>query len=114
MSVIINNPTTCVTSNADLRKRKNIYGIFTIKHYIIQISPIKVRRNRISHFELIIVDNSEKTRKMVVLTANTVYRELYKLDYSRMRENEIIDMNEEGRRWEGGELDGKPDRKSVV
>ena len=45
---------------------------------------------------------------MTVLTADGIDSELIEMDSSEMRENEIIDLNEEGRRWEGGELNGKP------
>ena len=42
------------------------------------------------------------------VTADGLESELIEMDCSGMRENEIIDLNEEGRRWEGGELNGKP------
>ena len=42
------------------------------------------------------------------LTANGLESELIEMDSSGMKENEIIDLNREGRRWEGGELNGKP------
>ena len=45
---------------------------------------------------------------MAVLNADGVDSELVEMDCSGMRENVIIDLNEEGRRWEGGELNGKP------
>ena len=45
---------------------------------------------------------------MTVLTADGLESELIEMDSSRMKENEIIDLNVEGRRWEGGELNGKP------
>ena len=63
----------------------------------------------ISHYELIIADNSDSEKmSMAVLTAESVDSELVEMDCSGMRENVIIDLNEEGRRWEGGELNGKP------
>ena len=43
---------------------------------------------------------------MAVLTAKSFESELVEMDCSGMRENVIIDLNEEGRRWEGGELNG--------
>ena len=60
------------------------------------------------HYEMIIADNSEKNKRMAVLTAESLGSELVEMDCSGMRENVIIDLNEEGRRWEGGELNGKP------
>ena len=64
-----------------------------------------------SHYELIIADNSDedgKRKRMTILTAESVESELVEMDCSEMKENVIIDLNEEGRRWEGGELNGKP------
>ena len=45
---------------------------------------------------------------MTVLTAERIESELFEMDCSGMKEDAIIDLNEEGRRWEGGELNGKP------
>ena len=58
---------------------------------------------------MIIANNSDDGKKrMAVLTAKSVDSELVEMDCSGMREDVIIDLNEEGRRWEGGELNGKP------
>ena len=63
---------------------------------------------KISHYELIIADYSDGEKRMIVLTAESLESELVELDCNGMREDEIIDLNREGRRWEGGELNGKP------
>ena len=55
-----------------------------------------------------IAEFSESNKQMALLTADGIESELVELDCSGMRENEIIDLNEEGRRWEGGEWNGKP------
>ena len=61
------------------------------------------------HYELIIADNnSEGKKRMTVLTAKSLESELIEMDCSGMKEDMIIDLNREGRRWEGGELNGKP------
>ena len=52
----------------------------------------------ISYYELIIADKSDGNKKMAVLTAESVDSELVEMDCSGMRENVIIDLNEEGRR----------------
>ena len=57
-------------------------------------------------YNLILCDNSIK--KMGVLTFKSLSSPLIEMDCSGMRENVIIDLNAEGRRWEGGELNGKP------
>ena len=66
-----------------------------------------------SHYELIIAEhrnnnNNNHNNRMFVYNAESVGSELVEMDSSGMRENVIIDLNEEGRRWEGGELNGKP------
>ena len=45
---------------------------------------------------------------MAVFTAESLDSELIEMDCSGMRDNVIIDLNSEGRRWEGGELNSKP------
>ena len=84
-------------------------GWFEIGKYQFQISCKRGGNGEeFSQYELIIVDNSEENKRMAVLTAESVDIELVKMDCSGMRENVIIDLNREGRRWEGGELNGKP------
>ena len=60
-----------------------------------------MRNGGIVYYELIIADNpDDDKKKMIVLTAESVDSELVEMDCSGMRENVIIDLNEEGRRWE--------------
>ena len=83
-------------------------GIFKRSKTLAQLSRIKNEIDEIDYYELIIADNSEGNKRMVVLTADGLESELIEMDSSGMHENEIIDLNFEGRRWEGGELKGKP------
>ena len=78
-------------------------------NYQIQCSEKRNENGNTDHYELIVADNSDsEKKKMAVLTAESVESELVEMDSSGMRENVIIDLNREGRRWEGGELNGKP------
>ena len=84
------------------------YGVFELGNYHFQIVTIRDDKRNCLSYELIIADNSDGKKRMAVLTADGLESELIEMDSSRMRENVIIDLNEEGRRWEGGELNGKP------
>ena len=88
--------------------RKNVI-MFRMDNYHIQFER-KQMNGMFSKYVIIVADNSDgnKKKRMAVLTAESVDSELREMDCSGMRENVIIDLNEEGRRWEGGELDGKP------
>ena len=84
-------------------------GVFEISNIHLQLSERKTgESDEVYHYELIIADNSDGNKKMTVLTADGLDSELIEMDCSGMRENVIIDLNEEGCRWEGGELNGKP------
>ena len=108
---LISNPSTLSTFSINLRKKVYESVVIEVNNYFhIQMS----RRNEngeFSHYELIIADNNldeNGKKRMVVLTAESVESELIEMDCSGMKENVIIDLNREGRRWEGGELNGKP------
>ena len=107
---ILSNPSVYTSAYIDLKKPSdNDYGLFEIGDFRVQICCIKNENDGFDHYELIIADNSDgKKKRMAVLTANRIESELIEMDSSGMKENEIIDLNEEGRRWEGGELNGKP------
>ena len=65
--------------------------------------------------EVIEVRNENEVELMIVNVKNHSMRvlrgsegeELVEVDLSELKENEIIDLNEEGRRWEGGVLKGE-------
>ena len=82
--------------------------VFEIGHFHIQMSRRRNENGEFSHYELIIADNSDDKKGMSVLTAESVDSDLVEMDCSELKENVIIDLNREGRRWEGGELNGKP------
>ena len=82
-------------------------GLFQMSNYHININRRRLDNNQ-HYYELIIADNSDGEKRMAVLTAESVESELIEMDCSGMREDVIIDLNEEGRRWGGGELNGKP------
>ena len=73
-----------------------------------QISLERGDHGEVTHYELIIADLSGKKKRMAILTAESVDSELVEMDSRGMRGNVIIDLNFGGRRWEGGELNGKP------
>ena len=76
-----------------------------IDHYFIQLCGIREENGDIAYYQMIIADNSDGNKKgMIVLTADSVDSELVEMDCSGMKEDVIIDLNREGRRWEGGEL----------
>ena len=85
-------------------------GVFEINSYTIQFRKVNTSKQT-SFYQLIIADNNQDEngkKRMVVLAADSTESELVEMDCSGMRENVIIDLNREGRRWEGGELNGKP------
>ena len=84
-------------------------GITQIDNYTIQTSTKPSNRNnndKLIDHEVIIVDVDKK--EMTVLMSPNKSSLFIEMDSSGMKENEIIDLNREGRRWEGGELNGKP------
>ena len=85
-----------------------VSGLFLVSIY--QIHVCYRKNGESDHYGLIVANNSENGNKkrMAVLTAESVESKLVKMDFSGMRENATIDLNREGRRWEGGELNGKP------
>ena len=83
-------------------------GVFEFDNSYIHLSLRFDENDTFDHYELIIANNSSDKKRMVVLTADGIESELIKMDISGMRENVIIDLNFGGRRWEGGELKGKP------
>ena len=86
-------------------------GTFEMGTYRFHINMLRNENGGISHYELLIADNNSDEngkKRMSVLTAKSYESELVEMDCSGMRENEVIDLNEEGRRWEGCELNGKP------
>ena len=104
---ILNN--SCVRSTPYTNLRiGNVKGILEISNYHIQICNKRDKNGNSDNYELIIADNSDGKKRMAVLTAESVDSELVEMDCSGVRENVIIDLNREGRRWEGGELNGKP------
>ena len=109
LKAVMDNQNTCSTSYINLQRNETVKGVFEMGNYHIQLNEKRGDDGNIDHYEFIIVDNSDsEKRKMAVLTAESVDSELGEMDCSGMRENVIIDLNEEGRRWEGGELNGKP------
>ena len=82
-------------------------GLFEIDNNHIQISK-RGENGEFSNYELIIAEYSDGKKRMAILTAESLDSELVEMDCSGMRENVIIDLNREGRHWEGGELNGKP------
>ena len=91
-------------------------GLFEFGHSFIHLSlrfdvndDINDNINDFSHYELIIAEHwNNHNNRMFVYNAESVKSELVEMDSSGMRENVIIDLNFGGRRWEGGELNGKP------
>ena len=109
LQFLVNNPLVHSTLLKNLQHVEYIYyGVFELDNYHFQIGTIRDDNDNFLSNELIIVDNSDGNKKMTVLTADGIESELIEMDSSGMKENEIIDLNVEGRRWEGGELSGKP------
>ena len=103
------HPSVFITGYVDLKSGYG-YGLFEINPIYVQMSRRRNESGEVSHCELIIADNSNEdgNKRMAVLSAESVGSELVEMDCSEMRENVIIDLNEGGCRWEGGELNGKP------
>ena len=92
-----------ITFQINIKNNDNVYGICLIGDYNLQLASIFDENEEVSNYELIIVENLDENKKMsmAVLTAKSVESELVEMDCSGMRENVIIDLNREGRRWEG-------------
>ena len=106
---MLKNSSIHSTSYSDLKHSDIIAGLFVKDNqYYLQLTVKRNENDEFDHYELIIADKSDSNKKMTVLTADGLESELIEMDSSGMRENVIIDLNEEGRRWEGGELNGKP------
>ena len=106
---IANNPNIHLAGYIDLQSIDNMVGLLQTGNYHIQVNQSS-NSGKLCHYELIIVDSSDdgNKKRMAVLTAESLESELVEMDCSGMRENVIIDLNRGGRRWEGGELNGKP------
>ena len=87
-----------------------INGVVEMGNFHFQFNRREYENGNFSHYELIAVENFDENgnKRMAVLTADSLESELVEVDCSEMKENIVIDLNEEGRRWEGGELNGKP------
>ena len=111
LQALLDNIPSHSIGSVDLQKNAFTNTSFTYRDYHIQFI-IKRSGNgeEFSHYELIVADNSDdgNMKRMAVLTAERLDSELVEMDCSGMRENVIIDLNYGGRRWEGGELNGKP------
>ena len=107
---ILNNSSFHRVAYYDLGHSSTVSGLFSYGNYHIQLSEKGDGNSEFSHYELIIADNSNdgNKKRMAVLTAESLESELVEMDSSGMRKDVIIDLNREGRRWEGGELNGKP------
>ena len=111
LNVFIDKKVNGTNSNWNCTKNNctNERVLFYADDYFMQLCRKMGENGEFDHYELIVADNSDgKKKRMAVLTAESVDSELVEMDCSGMRENMIIDLNEEGRRWEGGELNGKP------
>ena len=106
---MLKNSSIHSTSYSDLKHSDIIAGLFVKDNqYYLQLTVKRNENDEFDHYELIIADKSDGKKKMAVLTADGLESELVEKDCSGMRENAIIDLDEEGRRWEGGEWNGKP------
>ena len=108
---LMNNEFVHQTGYINLQTSRIECCLFDKDEYYIQINEKLYENGEFSHYELIIADNNSDEngkKRMVVLTAKSLESKLIEMDCSGMRENVIIDLNREGRRWEGGELNGKP------
>ena len=109
---LLSNPSVFKTAYVDLKNMDaKGDGLFEIGDFRMQIRRERNEYGEFSHYKMIIADNKldeNGKKRMTVLTAKSVKSELIEMDCSGMRENVIIDLNREGRRWEGCELNGKP------
>ena len=112
ISAIIRSPKVCSISKINIRNKDWSESVSIIfENYHFQIYKKQKENETLSDYELIIADNNSDgngKKRMVILTAKSIESELVEMDCSGMKENVIIDLNREGRRWEGGELNGKP------
>ena len=108
---MMNDPSIYSACSINLQEKTCENSLFEVNnHLFIQTSRRINENGQFSCYELIIADNSDDNgkKRMAVLTAESVESELVELDWNEMMEDVIIDLNREGRRWEGGELNGKP------
>ena len=91
----------------DSLENGNISGLLTIDTYYIQLNR-KVSEKGLPLYTIIIADITRDHEHMLVLTANSLENELVEVNCSEFRENAVLTLSKEGRRWEGGELNGLP------
>ena len=113
MNSLMNNPNVSQYHYYDMKResQNSIDGVLINEHYHIQCSRQTMAVNPIQaqyQYQLIIADNSTGKKRMGVLFAYSLYSKLFELVCCGKKENVIIDLNREGRRWEGGELNDKP------
>ena len=110
LRLVINIECIQETSSINLQYASVDCGLFSKGNNYVHFSERFDENGEFSHYELIITDNSDDNgkKRMAVFTAESLESELVEMDCSGMRENMIIDLNFGGRRWEGGELNGKP------
>ena len=98
---VVNNPSLYSVYTINLQNNLIANGVCEMNsYYHFQLGKVVDENGEFSHYEMIIADKSDgNMKRMAVLTAESVDRELVEMDCSGMRENVIIDLNEEGRRW---------------
>ena len=101
MSCLLSNPSFHINQTIDYLNSSKC--LFQIDHYHIQFtfSPSL-------HYSLELFICDIESLEVTILCGSSLYDELLEVDASTIYMNTILDLSHDGRRWEGGELNGKP------
>ena len=100
MKSLLFNPLIHATAQVNIKKKEEINKIaFSVDNLYIQFFGSEK-----TGYDLIVVD-IERTR-LSVLRSRSMGEKLVELDLNGMIENEVIDLERTGRRWEGGVVNG--------
>ena len=108
INAVLHNPSIYSAYYTNIRQKDVVKGLCKKGNYYFQVNYHEIEMGKSTWYRLIVADNSDDNKRMAVLFAKNIEGKLIEMDCSGMREDVIIDLNFGGRRWEGGELNGKP------
>ena len=94
--------------NLSQKRDYDLGMMFEVEDYRMQIAytPISNEKHVKQAIQAILVNIQSKD--MTVLRSSGWYDEWIEMDLSGLNSSEIVDLDDEGSRWEGGELNGCP------
>ena len=106
-NALFKNPLILSSVSINISNPNEGEGVLQAGCCFIQLCKVDKEKDDLS-YEVILCDYSDSNKQIYILSAPAFDSKLVEIDISEMKENVTIDLNREGRRWEGGELNGKP------